>query len=199
VQKADLFSYLAAFVTIVLAIALTDLIQSTHRLIRARDRIQWDVMPLIAAAFVYLSVLSEFFSLWDEVQVQRFSFYGLVWLMTTPTLISLAAFAVLPDEVPEKGLNLTDFYFSSRRYLVSLLALGTIADTTRNLLWLGRHDYLGDPRVWWWFGPLLTAYFTVFAVIWFAHRRRTQLAALSALFIIGNIAMFQWVINAPKA
>jgi hypothetical protein len=198
VLNSDLFAYLAAFVTIVLAVALTDLIQSTHRLVRARDRIKWDAMPLIAAAFVYLSVLSEFFSLWDEVHVDRFSFYELVWLMTVPTLISLSAFAVLPDEVPESGLDLTDFYFDNRRYLVSLLALATIGDTTRNLLWLGRHHYLNDPRVWWWLVPLTTAYFVVFAMMWFARRRGMQITALIGLFVVGNIAMFEWVIHASK-
>ncbi len=197
-QKPDLFAYVAAFVTIVLAIALTDLIQSTHRLVRARDRIKWDVMPLIAAAVVYLAVLSEFFSLWDEVQVDRYSFYGLVWLMAVPTVFSLAAFAVLPDEVPQTGLDLTAFFFESRRYVVSLLALGTVGDTARNLLWLGRHHYLNDPRVWWWFLPLTTAYFAVYTTIWFARRKRVQMTALISLFVICNIGMFQWAINAPK-
>ena len=194
-QKSDLFSYLAAFVTIVLAIALTDLVLSTHRLIRARDRIKWDVMPLLAAAFVYLTVLSEFFGLWDEVRVEHFTFYDLVWLMTIPTLFSLAAFAVLPDEVPARGLNLTTFYFANRRYLVILLGLATIGDTTRNFLWLGRNGYLDDPRVWYWFIPLLTAYFTVFAVVWLATKRPTQVAALVALLVLGNVGYFGWTID----
>jgi hypothetical protein len=34
-DRSNLFSYLSAFVTIVLAVAITDMIQSTHRLIRA--------------------------------------------------------------------------------------------------------------------------------------------------------------------
>jgi hypothetical protein len=33
--------------------------------------------------------------------------------MVTPTLVSLAALAVLPDEVPEGGLDLGEFYRQS--------------------------------------------------------------------------------------
>lgn len=197
-NKSDLFSYLSAFATIVLAVALTDLVQSTHRLIRARRRIKWDVLPLIAAVFIYLTVLSEFFSLWDEFRVQRFAFYELVWLMTVPTLATFAAFAVLPDEVPESGLDLTEFYFANRRYLVLLIVLMTLGDLIRNLIWLGRHGYLDDPRVWQWFVPLLSAMFGSLAIMWFATTRRMQLLGVAALLIVGNIGFFGWAIDVSQ-
>jgi len=50
--------------------------------------------------------------------VRTFRFYELVGLMVTPTLISLAALAVLPDEIPDGGLDLGD-----RVYLYTLLIL----------------------------------------------------------------------------
>jgi hypothetical protein len=70
--KVDMFAYLSAFVTIVLALAVSDMVQSTHRLLRARAKIVWDVRPIIAAAVVFLSVLSEFFSLWGVGRVETF-------------------------------------------------------------------------------------------------------------------------------
>lgn len=195
----SLFDYLAAFATIVLAIALTDLVQSTHRLIRARDRIKWDVLPLLLAAIIYLAVLSEFFSLWQEVQVRHFSFYQLVWMMTVPTVVAFAGYAALPDEVSDGGIDLTQFYFSNRRYLVTLLLLYTLGDFVRSLIWIGKNGYLDRWEVWLWYGLINSAAFAIFAVMWFAKSRRVQLMALLALFAQANISYFQWAIDVPAS
>jgi len=127
-EKSDLFAYPAAFISIVLAVALTDMIQSTHRLLRARDRVKWDPLTPLLALSVFLGILAMFFSLWGDARFEKLSFYGLVGFMAGPTLTALIAFAVLPDEVPDAGLDLKKFYFDNRRYLVILLALSAITD-----------------------------------------------------------------------
>ena len=191
-QQSDLFAYLAAFVTIVLAIALSDMILSLHRLLRARDRVQWDVLTLIASLYVYLTLLSEFFSLWVELNVERFAFIDLVGEMIVPTLVSLAAFAVLPDEVPEEGLSLIDFYFRQRRYLVTLFALIMVTDLTRNFWWAIRRGYFHRPDLWIWFATMALVHLVIFAVIWRAQSRRVQLGALIALIAAAWIVYHGW-------
>jgi hypothetical protein len=59
----DLFAYLAAFVSVVLALAVSDLLQSLHRLIRARKRVRWSLTAILAAGLVFLAILEEFFGL----------------------------------------------------------------------------------------------------------------------------------------
>jgi len=49
----DMFAYLAAFVSIILALAVSDLVQSLHRLLRARRRVKWSLTALIAALTVF--------------------------------------------------------------------------------------------------------------------------------------------------
>jgi hypothetical protein len=195
-QPSDLFAYLAAFVTIVLAIALSDLMMSTHRLLRARARVRWSALPLLMASFVYFMILSEFFGLWSELQVRSFAYIDLVGEMIVPSLISLLAFAVLPDDVPGKGLDLRAFYFAERRYLVVLLALIVAGDIVRNLLWLGRHGFISRWEVWAWFGFLGLSYSLTLALIWRARSDRAQLGALVTLNIVAWIAYFQWLVEA---
>ena len=103
VNNSDLFSYLSAFVTIVLAVALGDMIQSTHRLIRARRRVKWDVLPLIFAATVAALLVSEFFSLWGGFAVTKITFPRLIWMLAVPTLTALLAYSALPDEIPQRA------------------------------------------------------------------------------------------------
>jgi hypothetical protein len=80
-KNPSLFEYLAAFVTIVLAIALSDMLMSLHRLLVARARVSWNVIPLAAALFVFLSLLSEFFSIHTAANMATVSFSYLVLLV----------------------------------------------------------------------------------------------------------------------
>jgi hypothetical protein len=133
VQRAELFSYLSAFVTIVLAIAMTDMIQSTHRLIRSRAQIKWDALPLVFAAIVALFVITEFFALWTRFNVAEVTMLRLLWLLATPTLFTLLAYSVLPDDVPSEGVDLTAFYWSQRRVWAVMYAAAALLDLARSL------------------------------------------------------------------
>ena len=141
--RSDLFSYLSAFVTIVLAIAITDMIQSTHRLIRARRRVKWDIVPLIFAGAIVIVVLSEFFALWDTFAVTKITFSRLLWMLLVPTLAALLAYSVLPDDVPQDGLNLREFYTSERRTWVVMFALMAAFDIARSVALIShRRDWV---------------------------------------------------------
>jgi hypothetical protein len=133
VNKSDLFSYLSAFVTIVLAVAMTDMIQSTHRLIRGRGWIKWDVAPLLFAAVVAATVVSEFFSLWTLFDVSKITFPRLMWILLIPTLFALLAYSVLPDDVPEEGLDLRAFYLAERKSWIVIYAAAYVLDIVRSV------------------------------------------------------------------
>lgn len=137
-RNINLFQYLSAFITIVLAIALTDLLMSLHRLIIARRRVRWSVLPLVAASYIFVSVVSEFFSIWVVADVPRVSFFYLLLLVAVPSVLVLAAFTVLPDEVPAEGLDLGEAYMANRVYLYLTLAVSFAGDLLRTTL----HDKL---------------------------------------------------------
>ena len=131
--QSDLFSYLSAFVTIVLAIALGDMIQSTHRLIRARHRVKWDALPLLFAATIAVAVISEFFSIWVGLAITQVSMLRLLWMLAVPTIFALLAYSALPDEIPPEGIDLTSFYLSERRVWSAMFAAATLFDMARSI------------------------------------------------------------------
>jgi hypothetical protein len=132
-DQGNLFSYLSAFVTIVLAVAMADMIHSTHRLIRARAKVKWDALPLVFAAIVVLFLITEFFSLWTRFDVTEVSMLRLLWLLATPTVFAFLAYSALPDEVPAEGLDLSEFYFSQRRLWAVMYATSALLDLMRSL------------------------------------------------------------------
>lgn len=134
-KNPSLFEYLAAFVTIVLAIALSDVLMSLHRLLVARARVTWSIIPLAAALFVLLSLLSEFFSIHTAANVATVSFSYLVLLVFVSGTDAMAAFVVLPDEVPAGGLSLWDSYIERRTQLWILNALAWAGDIGRTIMY----------------------------------------------------------------
>jgi hypothetical protein len=94
-----------------------------HRLIRHRRRVRWHWLPLQVTWYVLAMVLRNWWGLvfneaqgvWGDGWI--FFYYGHVLL-----LLYLVASAVLPDEIPDAGLDLREFYLENRRQLWGLLA-----------------------------------------------------------------------------
>lgn len=198
VGAGTLFSYLSAFVTIVLALGLSDLLISFHRLLRRARAVRWAGLPLAAAAFVLLALLSEFFSMWGLVAVQRVSFVGLILHLLPTFFIFLAASAVLPDEVGpgENGapFDLDAFYFSQQRYVYVTLSLAFLGDAPRALegvpFDLGQILAIVAPA---------TAVAAVFLILAFTRRRWLHWLGLFIVFGLILMHLPEMVIEAPAA
>ena len=100
---------------------------SLHRLLRNRKRVRWDwVAPLSA-----IVILVELFNLWWTWR----RFTGNTLAELTPffivlVLLFLTASATLPDEVPEQGLDLGEYFDENRGYFWTLYG-------TYITLWIG--------------------------------------------------------------
>jgi len=196
-----MFAYLAAFVTVVLALALSDWVQSLYRLIRARKRVRWSLTALLAALVVFLAILEEFFGLWRLAGVERFTYLDLLALIVPPILLSIAAMTVLPDEVPESGLDLAQHYMDSRRLLYLFLSLWVIGVFLRltdlHPVVTGRPaSFLELVAMFpWQTVPL----FGAFAAMAWSDSMRVQLAGVILALLLVNSAMVGRAIEVPSS
>jgi hypothetical protein len=131
-------------VAIILGLALAELATSFHRLMRAGKRVQWDWMSP-ALAFVMLLETVQFWWLsktWyvNATELRLLEFLPRLLLLL---LIYLLAAAVLPDEVPEKGVNLRTFYVETSRYFWALVLLLTLFIMIVLVPTGSRSDYFG--------------------------------------------------------
>lgn len=203
-DKSGLFSYLSAFVTIVLAVAITDMIQSTHRLIRGRERIKWDAVPLLFAAVVAATVVSEFFSLWDLFDVSKISFARLMWILSIPTLFALLAYSVLPDDVPADGLDLRKFYVTERKSWIIIYASATLLDVVRSV------EIVNDLATQYHHPEWVMQYIAHSAVVlgviliglglmWLGRSRKWDLAGVVVVAAAAIYGMSMWTISAKPS
>ena len=186
-KNLSLFEYLAAFVTIVLAIALSDMLMSLHRMLAARARVVWSIIPLAAALFVFLSLLSEFFSIHRAANVATVSFGYLVLLVIVSGTDAMAAFVVLPDEVPAGGLSLWNSYIERRAQLWILNALAWGGDAGRTIIYhvLGNTvSQLVSPGFLWTTG-MEVAVITIFLIL--AWRKERWIHALGIALIFAAV------------
>ena len=131
-------------VAIVLGLGLAELGTSFHRLMRAGKRVRWDWMSP-ALAFMMLLEIVQFWWLsqgWyaNATELRLLDFLPRLILLL---LIYLLAAAVLPDEVPEEGIDLRTFYVDTSRYFWALIAVLTVFIMIFVVPANSQSDYLG--------------------------------------------------------
>ena len=99
-----------------MGLTLIDVITSLNRLLRAGRRVKWDWVSPIAA----LLLVFELFNIWwrwrDGAISQASTLGEALCLFGVLVLLFLSASATLPDDVPEEGLDLGDYFDGIRRY-----------------------------------------------------------------------------------
>lgn len=118
------FEYLLTFAAIILALAVSDLVVSLHRLLAAGAKVKWDWLAPLAALTAFLKILTQWWA-WYELRGQAgavtFELFAL--LVASVAVLFLMASASLPDEAGDAILSLRGYFERvSRRYFL-LLAL----------------------------------------------------------------------------
>lgn len=110
--------------TIIYGLMLTDLFFSFHKLIRSRKIVKWHWLPTLTVWYLFLIILKNW---WDLTSMQIETDWINIWFFIAYghllVLIFLAVSTALPDDVPEKGINLKDYYFNNHKYFWGLISL----------------------------------------------------------------------------
>lgn len=116
------FEYALVLISILMGLALADIVVSLHRLIRSREIVKWDGRVLIATSLVMLEIIRMWFAQWTGRDLATALTFG-VYLgeFVQILLLVLLAFSSLPDRVTE-SCDLGDFYDANRRYFWSIFA-----------------------------------------------------------------------------
>jgi hypothetical protein len=125
----SVWEFVSVFVSIIIGLAAADLLISFHRLLRVDARVQWYwLVPFVALYF--LLVIVNFW--WGCFHwLRHFSSISMVEFL--PTLIAATALflvtaAVLPDEIPDEGLDLKAWYLrnASHIWVLAIIALSSV-------------------------------------------------------------------------
>lgn len=120
----DQFSYLTTFISILVGLAMTNLLHSLHLMLRDRKSITWSWVPMAWAFIAFQSLLV----MWFNLKIELTSFYtesalGLLLFLTPTVCHLLFVMAVLPDKVPTEKFDLRSWYFEHSNYMHSLVTV----------------------------------------------------------------------------
>ncbi len=129
------FEYMLPMVSILIGLAVGDLSLSLHRLLRARQRVRWDWLPMAAALLVLGLILDFWWAFYTMGEAEVWTrYWGFLILASSLICIFLLASASLPDAIPEEGLDLAAYYHENRGYFWVLFALFTVLSLLLDLL-----------------------------------------------------------------
>jgi hypothetical protein len=111
------FEYMAIFIGIIVGLALANILSSVHKLMEAGQRVRWDWLAPAMAANATLLTLGFFWHQYLLAQTTPHVARPFVYVLLRAVayfLLYLACAATLPDEVPERGVDLRAYYFANR-------------------------------------------------------------------------------------
>lgn len=121
----DAFSYLSVLISIIVGLAVTQVLQGFRGLMLARSRVRPYWPALVWAVLVLVICVQVWWAMFGLGQrpAARWTFidFGLVLLQTVP--LYLMAGLVLPDVDVERGVDLRDHYYAHHRWFFSLLVM----------------------------------------------------------------------------
>lgn len=137
--------FVLAFVAIIIGLGVADLLTSFHRLLRGGRRVKWHwATPSLAALMLLVTLVIWWwsFSWFSNVTSESIASFLPRFLILVLSFLMMAA--ALPDEIPEGGIDLKQFYLWSRVHLWSLMT-ATLGGYI--LLYWVDHWSLGIPRL----------------------------------------------------
>jgi hypothetical protein len=121
------FEFALGLFAVLIGLAIADVANSFHRLLRSTMRVQWDPLTLLTAALAIVITVGMWFDLWGirhATSVRHFFLY--LVLVALFFVLFLIAASSLPDETSD-AVDLREFYRRNHRYFWSLVALFEIS------------------------------------------------------------------------
>ncbi|MEO0591440.1 MAG: hypothetical protein AAFZ11_12905 [Pseudomonadota bacterium] len=118
------------FASIVLGVAIASELNNLHKLLQS-DKVTWHWAQVLYALLTVLTIMSFWWMLARSDLSRQISLAGFLPAMWVLVLFNLMAAVALPDTIPDKGIRLSEYYQSKRRYMwgLYLLAITPMAGT----------------------------------------------------------------------
>jgi len=138
----DAFNYLSVLLSIILGLAITQILKGVRGMVLARGRVRLYWPSLVLAAFLFMLAVQMWWSSFglSEVKSWNFGMFTVVLLQTT-TLYLLAAI-VLPDFFGEQPVDLRKHYFEHHRLFFGLFVVTLLISLLKDQI-IGGHPKQG--------------------------------------------------------
>jgi hypothetical protein len=122
----DAFSYLSVLISIILGLAITQVLQGYRALLLARGRVHADPAPLIWSGLILLFAAQAWWASFDLTARQNWDFLDFAVILLQMGLLYMLSALVLPDVPAEQPIDLAGHFERHRAaffaFLIAMLA-----------------------------------------------------------------------------
>jgi hypothetical protein len=177
----DAFSYLSVLLSIILGLAIQQVMQGYRALILARGRVRFAWVPLLWSGLILLIVVQHWWASFGLESRTAWTFADFLVTLLVTALIYMLAAIVLPDVPAGADVDLDTHYWRERKALFALFSAAVVASVLREWQLEGR---LPEPR-----NLLFHALFLGVGLLGLLSRDRRVHAAI-ALGLAGVFAVY---------
>jgi len=132
------FEYLSVLISIILGLAITQLLKGIRGILLAGDRARLYWPALIWALILFLIAVQSWWAMFGLRGVQQWTFGSFAIVLLQTVVLYLVAGLVLPDLFREDSLDLRLHYYGHHRLFFGLIVLLVVTSLTKDLLITGR-------------------------------------------------------------
>ena len=133
----DAFSYLSVLLSIILGLAITQVLKGLRGLMHARARVRVYLPTMIWAV---LSLVIDVQSWWSEFGLRRYqawTFLAFSVVVAHAIFLYMIAALVLPDIPDDKPVDLREHYYDHKTWLFAFVTLAALSGIAKDLALYG--------------------------------------------------------------
>lgn len=180
----DAFSYLFVLISIILGLAIEQVLQGYRSLALSRERVRWHWLSIAWSAILLLHIVQDWWASFGLVGREDWSFAAFATLLLQTALLYMVTALVLPDVPAEGTVDLDEHYYRQRPVFFSIALLAVASSALREWVVEG-HFLQGGNLV---FHALFAAAF-ILALLTRRHWVHQAIAVGMGLLTISYIAL----------
>ena len=137
----DTFSFLSVLFSVIMGLALTEVLQSLRRLILARQRVTIYWPALIWAGLMIVIVAQAWWGMFGMRQFREWNMAMYAAVLLQITLMYLSAAVVLPEISSRDAIDMRAAYYANSRWFFGLLALTVTSTFLKDFATIGFINY----------------------------------------------------------
>ena len=130
----DAFSYLSVLLSIIIGLGITQILTAVGRLIRHRERVTMDWLPLLWAAVMLVVFVQVWWSSFGLRQFRDWTFVGFLLVLAQTCTLYLMSAVILPEQVDETRTDLAAHYQRQQQWFFSLLLATLVVSVLKDLV-----------------------------------------------------------------
>jgi hypothetical protein len=182
----DAFAHLSVLISIILGLAITQLLQGLRGIVltRARVRLYW--VPLLWAAIVLVICVQAWWAMFGLRGVREWTFLAFAVVLLEVLAIYMQAAFILPDFVGDGHVDLRQHYFGHLRWFFGSAILTFAASLMKDVVLSGHLPELPNLTF-----HLVIGGFAVLAALWANERFHKAYAIVTAAMLtVYIVALF---------